>query len=72
MSLSGPSQQFGWVGHGTYAPLNIPNIFKAAGIKTRWIPEVNEIFEAGLSLQARARGGGDFQQLATSMFIEKF
>lgn len=49
MSLSGPSQQFGWVGHGTYAPLNIPNIFKAAGINTRWIPEVNEIFEAGLT-----------------------
>merc|ERR1712123_104945 len=46
---AGPSQQFGWIGHGTYAPLNIPNIFKAAGINTRWIPEVNEIFEAGLT-----------------------
>ena len=52
MSLSGPSQQFGWVGHGTYAPLDIPNIFKAAGINTRWIPEVNEIFEAGLTYPA--------------------
>ena len=39
-SSPGPSQTFGWVGHGRYAPLNIPNIFKAAGINTKWIPEV--------------------------------
>lgn len=49
---AGPSQQFGWVGHGTYAPLNIPNIFKAAGLNTRWIPEVDEIFETGLTYPA--------------------
>jgi len=49
---AGPSQQFGWIGHGTYAPLDIPNIFKAAGLNTRWIPEVDELFEAGLTYPA--------------------
>ena len=39
----GPSQTFGWVGPGRYAPLNIPNIFKAAGINTKWIPEVTHL-----------------------------
>ena len=52
ISLAGPSQQFGWVGHGSYAPLNIPNIFKAAGLNTQWIPQVDKIFEAGLSYPA--------------------
>ena len=46
--LAGPSQEFGWIGHGTYAPLDIPNIFKAAGIDTHWNPEEDEIFETGL------------------------
>ena len=41
---SGPSQTFGWVGPGRYAPLNIPNIFKAAGINTKWIAEVTPFF----------------------------
>ena len=39
---------YGWVGPGSYAPYNIPNIFKAAGLNTRWIPEVNPIFQVGL------------------------
>jgi len=52
---AGPSQQFGWVGHGEFAPLNIPNIFKAAGINTKWIPEDNKIFEAGLLYPAPAQ-----------------
>ena len=47
--FSGPSREFGWVGHGTYAPLDIPNIFKAAGIETHWDPETNKIFETGKS-----------------------
>ena len=46
--FAGPSQQFEWIGHGTYAPLNVPNIFKAANLDTRWNPETDEIFEAGL------------------------
>ena len=46
--ISGPSQSYGWVGHGSYAPLNINNIFKAAGINTRWIPEIDPIFTTGL------------------------
>ena len=41
-SCSGPSQEFGWAGHGSYAPLGIPNIFKVAGIDTKWDPETNE------------------------------
>jgi len=45
---AGPSQQFGWVGHGTYAPVNVPNIFKAAGINTRWTPGIDPIFQVGL------------------------
>ena len=45
--FSGPSREFDWVGHGTYAPLDIPNIFKAAGIYTHWDPETNKIFETG-------------------------
>jgi len=45
---AGPSQSYGWVGHGSYAPLNINNIFKAAGINTRWIPEIDPIFTTGL------------------------
>lgn len=44
----GPSQQYGWVGHGTYAPYNIPNIFQAAGINTRWIPGIDPVFQVGL------------------------
>ena len=49
---AGPSQQFGWVGHGRYAPLNIPNIFAAAGLATRWTPGVDPLFEAGFSYPA--------------------
>ena len=47
--VSGPSQEFSWVGHGDrdYAPLDIPNVFKAAGIDTHWDPETNKIFETG-------------------------
>ena len=48
MMMTGPSQQFGWAGHGHYAPLNIPNIFKAAGINTRWIPGQDPVFQVGL------------------------
>ena len=46
--MLGPSQQYGWVGHGSYAPVNIPNIFKAAGIKTRWTPGIDPVFQVGL------------------------
>ena len=46
-NAAGPSQQFGWVGHGHYAPLNVPNIFKAAGLNTRWIPGQDPVFEVG-------------------------
>ena len=46
-SCSGPSQEFGWAGHGSSAPLDIPNIFKVAGIDTKWDPESNKIFETG-------------------------
>ena len=46
-TLSGPSREFGWAGHGTFAPLDIPNIFKAAGIDTHWDPDSNKIFETG-------------------------
>ena len=49
---AGPSQQFGWVGHGRYAPLNIPNIFKTVGLNTAWIPGVNSIFPVGLNYPA--------------------
>jgi len=45
---AGPSQQFPWIGHGTYAPLDVPNIFKAAGLDTHWDPENDKIFETGL------------------------
>jgi len=45
---AGPSQEFGWIGHGTYAPLDVPNIFKAAGVDTHWNPEKDAIFETGL------------------------
>ena len=48
MLMAGPSQQHGWAGHGHYAPLNIPNIFKAAGINTRWIPGQDPVFQVGL------------------------
>ena len=41
---AGPSQQFGWVGHGRFAPLNIPNIFKTIGLNTGWAPGVNSVF----------------------------
>ena len=49
MIVSGPSQEFGWVGHGDrdYTPLDIPNVFKVAGIDTQWNPETNKIFETG-------------------------
>ena len=47
---SGPSQEFDWVGHGytgNSVPLTIPNIFKAAGIDTKWDPVTNKVFETG-------------------------
>jgi len=53
---AGPSQQFGWVGHGTYAPVNVPNIFKAAGINTRWTPGIDPIFQVGLLYPGTATG----------------
>merc|ERR1711874_94864 len=49
---AGPSQTFGWVGPGRYAPLNIPNIFKAAGINTHWDPGLNSVFPVGLKYPA--------------------
>eukprot|EP00095_Tigriopus_kingsejongensis_P011833 maker-scaffold412_size179788-snap-gene-0.20 protein:Tk11833 transcript:maker-scaffold412_size179788-snap-gene-0.20-mRNA-1 annotation:"kxy xw signal peptide domain protein" len=42
---AGPSKQFGWVGHGKYAPLNIPNPFPRN--LPKWHP-MDGIFEAGL------------------------
>ena len=45
----GPSQQFSWAGHGGHAaPLNIPNIFRAAGLDTRWTPGRDPVFQVGL------------------------
>ena len=44
--FSGPSKQFAWIGHGRYAPLNIPNPFPHD--LPKWIPMGNNIFEAGL------------------------
>ena len=49
---AGPSQQFGWVGPGRFAPLNIPNIFKAAGLNTHWDPGLNSVFPVGLKYPA--------------------
>ena len=46
---AGPSQTFGWLGHGSYAPLNIPNIFKNLGLDTTWNPSINHVFPVGLS-----------------------
>jgi len=46
---AGPSQTFDWLGHGRYAPLNIPNIFRNVGLNTYWNPEVNSIFPVGLN-----------------------
>ena len=46
---AGPSQTYGWLGHGSYAPLNIPNIFKNLGLDTTWNPSINNIFPVGLS-----------------------
>ena len=43
---AGPSKQYAWVGHGRYAPLNIPNPFPKDSPK--WVPMGNNIFEAGL------------------------
>ena len=46
---AGPSQQFAWAGHGGHlAPLNIPNIFRAAGLNTRWTPGIDPVFQVGL------------------------
>ena len=69
--FSGPSREFGWVGHGgTYAPLDIPNIFKAAGIDTHWDPETNKIFETGES--DRPHAGLDGQQEVFFIFFYNF
>jgi len=46
---AGPSQQFGWLGHGRFAPLNIPNIFQTVGLNTAWLPGVNSVFPVGLN-----------------------
>jgi hypothetical protein len=45
---AGPSQEFGWVGHGNgyNAPHNLQNPFPAH--LTKWILQNNKIFEAGL------------------------
>ena len=51
LHISGPSQEFDWVGHGytgNSVPLTIPNIFKAAGIDTKWDPVSNKVFETGM------------------------
>ena len=48
MNISGPSQTFGWVGHGHHAPVNVPNIFAAAGLNTRWTPGIDPLFQVGL------------------------
>ena len=37
------------MGHGGHlAPVNIPNIFRAAGLNTRWTPGLDPIFQVGL------------------------
>ena len=46
---AGPSQTYGWLGHGRYAPLNIPNIFRNLGIDTSWNPAVDNVFPVGLN-----------------------
>ena len=46
---AGPSQTYGWLGHGRYAPLNIPNIFRNLGLDTTWNPSINNIFPVGLN-----------------------
>ena len=46
---AGPSQTYGWLGHGRYAPLNIPNIFKNIGLDTYWNHEDNSVFPVGLN-----------------------
>ena len=43
---AGPSKQYGWVGHGRYAPINIKSPFPKD--LPKWIPMGNNIFEAGL------------------------
>ena len=50
----GPSKQYGWIGHGRYAPLNIQNPFPAD--LPKWIPMGNNIFEAGLLYPGKPGG----------------
>ena len=49
---AGPSQTFGWVGPGSYAPLNIPNIFKSIGLDTSWNPDENSVYPVKLTYPA--------------------
>ena len=63
----GPSQTFGWVGPGRYAPLNIPNIFKAAGINTKWIPEVTHL----LSLACLPKVNNIKKKYSTTLFEQE-
>ena len=49
---AGPSQTYGWLGHGKYAPLNIPNIFKNLKLDTSWNPSINSIFPVSLNYPA--------------------
>lgn len=51
---AGPSKQYAWVGHGRYAPLNIPNPFPDD--LPKWIPMGNNIFEAGLLYPGKPGG----------------
>ena len=51
---AGPSKQYAWVGHGRYAPLNIPNPFPAS--LPKWVPMGNNIFEAGLLYPGKPGG----------------
>ena len=58
---AGPSKQYGWIGHGTYAPLGIKSPFPKD--LPKWIPMGNNIFEAGLLYPGKP-GGSSFSEPA--------
>ena len=46
------------MGHGGHqAPLNIPNIFRAAGLSARWTPGLDPLFQVGLLYPASPATG---------------
>ena len=60
---AGPSKQFGWIGHGRYAPVNIKSPFPKD--LPKWIPMGNNIFEAGLLYPGKPGGA---QKAASSSY----